>query len=178
MKSEYYKCGKNGQINKACHFNKSASDQKPMVYELYNLSDRICERPAIKLDVMMNNTKIIVEVDTGASATLINESTFHQIWPKQKPDVSKEDLLRTYTGEKVPLLGTVKTTIKYKDQTTTLPVLIVKGQGPNIIDRDSITVFKLKWSSVHHLKCSRMNLDVLLMWKQSSRLTTLSSQCF
>ena len=31
-----------------------------------------CEPPAIKLDVMMNNTKIIVEVDTKASATLIN----------------------------------------------------------------------------------------------------------
>ena len=91
--------------------------------EPYNLSDRKCEPPAIKLDVMMNNTKIIVEVDTGASATMINKSTFHQIWPKQKPD-----LLRTYTGEKVPLLGTVKTTIKYQDQTTTLPVLIVKGQ--------------------------------------------------
>ena len=117
----------------------SASDQKPTVYELYNISDRKCEPPAIKLDVMMHNTKIIVEVDTGASTTLINESTFHQIWPKQKPDVSKADLLRTFTGEKVPLLGTVNTTIQYQDQTTTLPVLIVKGQGPNIVGRDSIT---------------------------------------
>ena len=58
----------------------------------------------------------------------------------------------TYTGEKIPLLGTVNTTIKYKDQNTTLPVLIMKGQGPDIIGRDSITSLKLKWSSVHHLK--------------------------
>ena len=98
MKSECYTCGKKGHISKACRSKKSASDQKPTVYELYNMSDRKCEPPAIKLDVMMNNTKIIIEVDTGASATLINESTFHQIWPKQKPDVSKADLLRTYTG--------------------------------------------------------------------------------
>ena len=103
------------------------------------MSDRKCEPPAIKLDVLMNNTKLIVEVDTGESGTLINESTFHQIWPKQKPDVSKADLLRTYTGEKVSLLGTVNATIKYQDQTTRLPVLIVKGQGPNILGRDSIT---------------------------------------
>ena len=70
MKSECYKCGKRGHISKACNSNKTASDQKPTVHELYNLSDRQCEPPAIKLDVMMNNTKIIVEVDTGASATL------------------------------------------------------------------------------------------------------------
>ena len=113
------------------------------------MSDRKC---AIKLDVMMNNTKIIVEVDAGASATVINESTFHQIWPKQKPDVSNTDLLRTYTGEKVSLLGTVNTTIRYHDPTTTLHVLIVNGQGPNILGRDSITALKLKWSSVHLLK--------------------------
>ena len=106
----------------------------------------------VKLDVMMNNTKIIVKVDTGASATLNNKSTFHQIWPKQKPDVSEADFLRTYTGEKVPLLGTVKTTIKYKDQTTTLPVLIVKGQAPNILGRDLITALKLKWSSDINLR--------------------------
>ena len=40
MKSACYKCGKKGHISKACHSNKSASDQKPMVYELYNMSDR------------------------------------------------------------------------------------------------------------------------------------------
>ena len=28
----------------------------------------------------------------------------------------------------------------------------MKGQGPNIIGRDSITALKLKWSSVHQLK--------------------------
>ena len=188
MKSECYKCDKKGPISKACRSNKSASDQKPTFYELYNMSDRKSEHPAIKLDVMMNHTKIIVEVDTGSSTTLINESTFHQIWPKQKPHVSKADLLRTYTGEKVPLLGTVNTTIKYQDQTTTLLVLVVKGQGPNILGRDSITALKLKWSSVHQLKRldianvlekhSEVNSDVLLMWKQSSRLMTLSSQGF
>ena len=133
MKSECCKCGKKGHISKACRSNKSASDQKPTVYELYNLSDRKWDPPAIKLGVMMNNAKVIVEVDTGASAMLINELTFHQIWSKEKPDVSNADWLRTYTGEKVPLLGTMETTIKYKDQTTTLTVLIVNGQGPNII---------------------------------------------
>ena len=46
----------------------------------------------------------------------------------------------------------MKTTIKYTDQTTILPVLNVKGQGPNILGRDSITTLKLKWISVHQLK--------------------------
>ena len=101
-----------------------------------------------------------------------------------RSDIFKADLPRTYTGEKVPLLGTVNTTIKYRDQTTTLPVLIVKGQGPNILGRDSITALKLKWRSVHQLK----SLDLAaVLGKHSevfkdefgcSRLMTLSSQCF
>ena len=44
------------------------------------------------------------------------------------------------------------THIKYQDQTTTLPVLIVKGRGQNIFGRDSIPALKFKWSSVHQLK--------------------------
>ena len=31
-------------------------------------------------------------------------------------------------------------------------MLIVKGQGPNILGHDPITALKLKWSSVHQLK--------------------------
>ena len=64
-------------ISKACRSNESASNQKPTVYKVYNLSDRKCEHHAIKHDVMMNNNKIIVEVDNGASATLINEPRVH-----------------------------------------------------------------------------------------------------
>ena len=85
MKSECYKFGKKGHISKACHWNKSASDQKPTVYELYNMSDRKCEPPAIKLGVMMTNTKIIVEVDTGASATLINNNNKKYLFKVQYP---------------------------------------------------------------------------------------------
>ena len=98
-------------------------------------------------------------MDTRASATMISESTFHQIWPEQKPDVSKADLLRTYTGEKAPLPGTVNTTIKYHDQATTLRVLIVKGQCPHIHGRDSITASNLNWSSVQQLK----GLDIAIV---------------
>ena len=54
------------------------------------MSDRKCEPPAIKLDVMMNNTRRIVELDTGASATVINESNV-------PPDQAQTDLLRTYS---------------------------------------------------------------------------------
>ena len=32
----------------------------------------------------------------------------------------------------------------------------MKGQGPNILGRDSITALKFKWGSVHQLKCLNM----------------------
>ena len=49
----------------------------------------------------------------------------------------------------------------------------MKGQGPNILGRDSITALKLKWSSVHQLK----GLDIATVLEKHSELFKDELRC-
>ena len=57
--------------------------------------------------VLINGVKVSMESDTGASTSLINEKTFHTL--SQSGKVLKlntvNTVLRTYTGEIIPVVG-------------------------------------------------------------------------
>ena len=39
---------------------------------------------AIKVEVVINQQKVEMEIDTGAAVTLVNEATFKALWSKRK----------------------------------------------------------------------------------------------
>ena len=63
-------------------------------------------------------------------------------------------LLRTYTGETVPVLGTMNIDLRYQKGRASVTVIVVEYDGPNLLGRDGIVALKLKWSSVHQLQQS------------------------
>ena len=68
-----------------------------------------------------------MEVDTGASLSLISETTFKTLWdadtapPLQQTEVK----LRTYTGQEICVLGSIMVTAETKGQQARLPLLVV-----------------------------------------------------
>ena len=44
--------------------------------------------------------------------------------------------LQTYTGERISVLGSIQVEVSHNNQTKQLPLLVVKGQGPNLLGRD------------------------------------------
>ena len=56
-----------------------------------------------------------MQVDTGAAATLISQATYSSLWDSPPPLTKSSTSLMTYTGEAVPILGTLKTQALYKD---------------------------------------------------------------
>ena len=89
-----------------------------------------------------------MEVDTGASLSLINEDTLKRLG-KSKSDLQEAQLhLQTYTKEEIPILGTFPVTVQYEDSIRTLPVVVVPGHGPNLFGRDWLTQFKLNWETI------------------------------
>ena len=56
-----------------------------------------------------------MQSDTGASVSLISEKTFQQLWFKKKAPYLKvsKTILRTYSGEQLPVLGELSVTVKY-----------------------------------------------------------------
>ena len=79
-----------------------------------------------------------MEVDTGASASIISDETYKRVWsnikcPRLTPSNRK---LRTYTKEEVTVLGSLEVDVVYGDQRATLPLLIIAGDGPSLLGRD------------------------------------------
>ena len=104
-----------------------------------------------------------MEVDTGASLSLISEKTYLSVWiDNDRPPLQPTNTyLQTYTGERISVLGCIQVEVSHNNQTKQLPLLVVKDQGPNLLGRDWMSVLTLDWQTVYKLQDNRQ-LDELL----------------
>ena len=78
--------------------------------------------------VKINGSELPIEVDTGASLSIISESTYHSLIAP--PEHKSTDLtLCTYTGESIVVLGSLEVDLSYEDKMFILPLLVVQGSG-------------------------------------------------
>ena len=76
-----------------------------------------------------------MEIDTGATVLIISEETRKKLFPEAI--LSKSSLLlKTYTGEAMPVAGEMNVVVKYGLQTVDLTLTAVKGSGPSLFGRD------------------------------------------
>ena len=70
---------------------------------------------------------IIMEVDTGATVSIMSETTFQSLWPGRRLDCT-EVRLQSYSKETI-LEWAVATEVKvgHEKQTPQLPLIVVKG---------------------------------------------------
>ncbi len=70
-----------------------------------------------------------MEVDTGASLSIISEATYADLQSQGKtsPLVDTDIVLRTYTGEEVRPERSIEVTVSYEGREFKLPLLVVKG---------------------------------------------------
>ena len=70
-----------------------------------------------------------MEVDTGASVSIISRETYGHLWPDgKKPSLLESDItLRTYSGEQLAIKGTLKVDVQYKDQNAQLQLVVATG---------------------------------------------------
>ena len=106
-----------------------------------------------------------MEVDTGASVSLMSDNTFRRLWPAAtRPPLSPSDArLHTYSGELIKVLGTTSVTVRYRSQVKQLPLLIVPTDGPSLLGRDWLQQIVLDWrqlNKVHYVR-HRALQDVL-----------------
>ena len=104
--------------------------------------------------VQVNQVKLQMEVDTGASASIISYDTFMEGWPAlQRSQLHQSHKkLRTYTGEELMVEGQLMVEVVYGDQRKELPLLVVAGRGPSLMGRDWLLHIRLDWQSIHSLE--------------------------
>ena len=103
-------------------------------------------------------------MDTGASASVISEATYQQLWPETPPVLHPSAIkLRTYTGEALKILGSTTVAVKYQGQTAKLPLLIIKGAGPSLLGKDWLSSIRLPWQHLlHKIQTDSTDLQHLL----------------
>ena len=155
---ECYKCKKKGHLARACRSTFKARKPTPQhlrpnssqsmhqltqedtvddtTHLMFNLSGNQVKPLVASLTV--EGAELRMEVDTGASLSLISEATYRKLWPKDKaPQMESTQIkLRTYTGEELEVLGTINVDVTFKEQLQNLRLVIVAGEGPSLMGRE------------------------------------------
>ena len=131
---------------------RSQDESDEATYTLFNT-------PGSRLNPMMvslelDHKEVQMEVDTGASASIISEATYQKLWsraeaPQLQPSTAR---LRTYTGEELKILGSITVVVKYRSQKERLKLLVVAGPGPSLMGRDWLTKIRLDWQQLNHVQ--------------------------
>ena len=110
---------------------------------------------AITIDINLCGTPETMELDTGASRTILNHRTYTKLCGKLGPLKETEALLSMYTGERIPVAGVVSVPVKYGDQEAKLPALVIGGDGPNLFGRDWLKVIRINWSQTFKVEAKQ-----------------------
>ena len=131
-------------------------------YSLFNLGSTHSSPPWM-VEVSLNSSPLkFFQVDTGPSILIISHSTYLSLWSIPPPmQVSKIDL-KTYSGEKINVLGSITPKVSYNGQFWDLPLLVVEGDGPSLFGCNWLEHIKLNWKEIHFLHSKPLKLQSLL----------------
>ena len=115
---------------------------------------------------MINNHPVPMELDMGASVSVISESTYNTMLKDTVPLESTDISLRRYMGEELPVLGVATVAVSYELQTTFLPLVVVKGDGASLFGRNWLEHIKLNWPVIHRVSNNREVDDLLQKHQQ------------
>ena len=147
-------CGKVGHISRACRKrpqnaprgqghttnvveNRDAepdTSSQNSEYTLFPIKSQTAN-PPWRTVLTINGKQVEMEIDTGASLSLISKATYDKLQSSAAlPPLKTEQIkLRTYTGEEISVLGSISVTVQSETCTCTLPLLVVEGDGPSLI---------------------------------------------
>ena len=105
----------------------------------------------------IDNKPLKMELDTGASVSLISAKTFATLQSSRQLQ-KLNTVLRTYSGEQIRVVGNIDVSVKYNTQVVTLPLLVIEGEGPSLLGRNWLKHIKLDWKSIHIMKGDDLQL--------------------
>ena len=89
-----------------------------------------------------------MEIDTGASTSLVNNKTFIKLFGNANKMTSTSSKIHTYTGEVVSPMGEVELEFIYDNQKTVTTVMIMEGSYSNLLGRYILHKIKLNWEEL------------------------------
>ena len=120
-------------------------------------------QPPILVTMSLKGSSVQFELDTGAVVTVMPEDKFRQLFPDQPLKQSTVEL-KTFTGQLLKVVGVTDMEVSYQDQEPkTLPLVVVRGEGPPLLGRNWLKHFTLDWSRIKTVLQERDALNKLLV---------------
>jgi hypothetical protein len=128
-------------------------EQTQSEYTMYRASSDSPASKSLQVVVQVNSADVEMEVDTGATQSVIGEETYKSLWPSphSAPTLSHTrslPLLKTYTGEPIKVKGQLEVDVSYNGQQKKLNLLVTEGNGPSLIGRDWLQHLRLGLASL------------------------------
>lgn len=133
-----------------CSSRMAEESEEAQPFPLYHVQggDEEVREPPYKVGMDLNGEPVTFEVDTGCSFTILNQRTFCEKVKNAAPLKKIRLDLRTYNKQRIKVLGKTYVTVNYKMQEKFLPIIVVKGRGPNLLGRWWLKHIKLDWAEI------------------------------
>ncbi|XP_072934936.1 uncharacterized protein [Epargyreus clarus] len=86
----------------------------------------------IMVELDINGTKHVMELDSGASRTIISEEAFWKLWSVAPPLYPTNIKLVTWTRDTLKVLGVAHVQVKLGNKEAQCELIVVAGSGPSL----------------------------------------------
>ncbi|KFD48871.1 hypothetical protein M514_10234 [Trichuris suis] len=106
--------------------------------------------PPTVITLLVNGTRLSMEIDSGASSSIISEETFLRVL-RGRPKLQRvSTVLRTWSNKTVPVLGSITVSAARDSRSAKLKLLVTCGSGPSLLGRNWFAPLGI--SLVYHLR--------------------------
>ena len=131
-----------------------------MVFEIYTFTVSRKVKPYY-VRVCIGSEPITMELDTGASLSTIGKKVYRDKLSRYKLCRSNVKL-RSYTGDSVPVLGSIKVPVRCNGgESQNIEVLVVKGDRPSLFGRDWLAQIRLDWKGIFRVSESPVESEFM-----------------
>ena len=157
--------------------NTGGSDSDSESYDMFTLSSD--GTSPFRVDVLLNGVPVQMELDTSASLTIINETTYNQV--QQQSSVPQlqptHHVLKSYSGHSIQLLGHLDITVRHGGTQVNLPVHVVVGGGPNLMGRDWLSHFDVDLKGLQSINSVTTDQQLSELLEKYSSVFTADLGC-
>ncbi|XP_063828984.1 uncharacterized protein K02A2.6-like [Ostrinia nubilalis] len=117
---------------------------------VYNCTENY--QPQITAELTINGAHLKMEIDSGASRTIISEDTYKTLWSTPPPLHSTNVKLVTWTREPLNVIGVANVRATLGNKEAQCELMVVSGRGPSLLGRNwfeplGVYVAGLCWSN-------------------------------